>query len=544
MKKIFYILSVFIVVQLSAQKTLTTEDWRNDLKFLQHKIHKDYASLFVKTTKTDFDAKIEKLHQDIPNLQEHEIIVRMTEIIASFEYGHTGIYFGLNPMKFHSFPFNLYEYNDGIFIEGVSKVYEKALGSKVLKINNIDISEALEKVKPVVNSENSQYFKAYGINYLTIAEVLHAKRITNILQKTIELTLEKDGKIFQMEFNVLPKGESVPKKYSRIQQNEDWLTARDQNSTPLYLKHIDKVYFQEYLPKHKAVYVRHSKIRDDKSVNTENFYRGVFDFIENNEVEKLVIDLRLNGGGNNYLNKPIIKEIIRSNAINKVGNLYVIIGRRTFSACQNLVNELDNYTNVIFVGEPTAENVNFWGDARPEVLPNSIIPVYLSFAWWQDKPAWENTEWIAPQIPVTMSFKEYVTNQDPVLQAALTFNAENFIHKPMDYIRSLYDTNQLEKLATEIPKMIQDPKYSFFDFELELIKSGNQVSNYNPQASVQIFSFLTRLFPNSIIALKGLGENYLKIGSNKEGKQILEKVIAMDKNGEIAKQAKKLLNNK
>ena len=472
MKKIFYILSVFIVVQLSAQKTLTTEDWRNDLKFLQHKIHKDYASLFVKTTKTDFDAKIEKLHQDIPNLQEHEIIVRMTEIIASFEYGHTGIYFGLNPMKFHSFPFNLYEYNDGIFIEGVSKVYEKALGSKVLKINNIDISEALEKVKPVVNSENSQYFKAYGINYLTIAEVLHAKRITNILQKTIELTLEKDGKIFQMEFNVLPKGESVPKKYSRIQQNEDWLTARDQNSTPLYLKHLDKVYFQEYLPKH------------------------------------------------------------------------VIIGRRTFSACQNLVNELDNYTNVIFVGEPTAENVNFWGDARPEVLPNSIIPVYLSFAWWQDKPAWENTEWIAPQIPVTMSFKEYVTNQDPVLQAALTFNAENFIHKPMDYIRSLYDTNQLEKLATEIPKMIQDPKYSFFDFESELIKSGNQVSNYNPQASVQIFSFLTRLFPNSIIALKGLGENYLKIGSNKEGKQILEKVIAMDKNGEIAKQAKKLLNNK
>ncbi|WP_299674717.1 hypothetical protein [uncultured Tenacibaculum sp.] len=544
MKKIFYIISIFIVVQLSAQKTLTTEDWRNDLNFLQHKIHKDYTSLFVKTTKTDFDTKIKKLHQDIPNLQEHEIIVRMTEIIASFEYGHTGIYFGLNPMKFHSFPFNLYEYNDGIFIEGVSKVYEKALGSKVLKINNIDISEALEKVKSVVNSENSQYFKAYGINYLTIAEVLHAKRITSTLQKTIELTLEKDGKVFQMEFNVLPKGQSVSKKYSYIQQNENWLTARNQNSTPLYLKHLDKVYFQEYLPKHKAIYVRHSKISDDKSVNTENFYRGVFDFIEHNEVEKLIIDLRLNGGGNNYLNKPIIKEIIRSNAINKVGNLYVIIGRRTFSACQNLVNELDNYTNVIFVGEPTAENVNFWGDARPEVLPNSKIPVYLSFAWWQDKPAWENAEWIAPQIPITMSFKEYITNQDPVLQAALTFNAENFIHKPMDYIRSLYDTNQLEKLATEIPKMIQDPKYSFFDFKSELIKSGNQVSNYNPQAAIQIFSFVTHLFPNSIIALKGLGENYIKIGSNKEGKQILEKVIAMDKNGEIAKQAKKLLNNK
>ena len=48
--------------------------------------------------------------------------------------------------------------------------------------------------------------------------------------------------------------------------------------------------------------------------------------------------------------------------------MFVIIGRRTFSACQNLVNELDNYTNAIFIGEPTAENINFYGDTRPGSL--------------------------------------------------------------------------------------------------------------------------------------------------------------------------------
>ena len=70
------------------------------------------------------------------------------------------------------------------------------------------------------------------------------------------------------------------------------------------------------------------------------------------------------------------------------GKLFVLIGRRTFSAAQNLTNELDNYLPVIFVGEPTGENINFMGDNRPVTLPRSGLTFYLSWAWWQDKPQW------------------------------------------------------------------------------------------------------------------------------------------------------------
>ncbi|WP_108869114.1 S41 family peptidase [Aquimarina aquimarini] len=546
MKKILIILSLFLCSQLWSQETLTTAQWQEDLRFIQNTIHKDYSFLFVKTTKEDFDTEVETLYNDIPNLQEHEIIVGISRLVSLFKYGHTYISFHQKPFEFSQFPFNLYEFNDEIYIQGAHKNYPEAVGAKVIAVEGMPISEVLKAIEPTVEVENSQYFKAYGINNIRYPEVLHAQKITKTLQNTVTLTLEKGGKLFTQSFTVLEEGKRVPTHRGFVHQNENWLDARDQSTTPLYLQHLDKVYFSEYLAKEKTMYVRHSRIADDAEESTKDFYARVFNEIETNDTEKLIIDLRLNGGGNNYLNKDVIKGLIKSEKINKIGKLFVIIGKRTYSASQNLVNEIDNYTNVIFVGEPTAENVNFWGDNRPVTLPNSTIDISLSYLWWQDKPALENAEWIAPSIPVTMSFDEYASNQDPVLEAALTFNVQDFKPKPMDYIVSLFLSGQTQKMAEELPKMIQDPLYAFCDFETGLIKIGNILlqSGRTPQiqASIQVFSMVLGLFPDSANAYKYLGESYIAVGETQKAKEVLKKAISLDTDGEIGKVATALLS--
>jgi hypothetical protein len=210
MKKILFILNLLLFFQLSAQETLSATQWQEDLRFLQNTIHKDYSFLFVKTTKEIFDVEVEILHKNIPNLESHEIIVGMTKIIALFKYGHTGINFNQKSIHFNHLPFNLYEFNDGVYIQGVSKEYEKALGAKVLQINKVPIAAALKKIYPVVNAENDQFFKAYGINNLTIPEVLHAQKITKTLQNKVTLTLEKNGNVFTQSFTAMGDGEGVP----------------------------------------------------------------------------------------------------------------------------------------------------------------------------------------------------------------------------------------------------------------------------------------------------------------------------------------------
>jgi pentatricopeptide repeat protein len=543
MKKILLLLFSGLILHTTAQTDLTPEQWQEDLRYLQQTVHQDYSFLFVKTTPEAFDEKVEMLYQQIPNLQDHEVAVGMARIVSSFEYGHTYLRFWQTGNWYSQLPLNLYYFSDGVYIQGAHKDYESAVGARVLKIGDLSIEEALKAVYPVVPAENEQFFKAYGLRYLISPEVLHAQRIIKELSNTVEFTLEKEGRIFNQKFNTLPSKSTVPITYGYIQQDENWIDARDQENTPLYLKNLDRIYYYEYLPEKKTVYVRQSQIQDDPSENIPSFYDRVFDFIENNDVERLVIDVRLNGGGNNYKNKDVITRIIRSEKINTVGNLFVIIGRRTFSACQNFVNELDNYTNAIFVGEPTGENVNFYGDNRRVELPNSKIPAYLSFAWWQDKAPWEGADWTVPHIAVDLSFDDYRSNRDPAMDSALSFEASNYILDPMQYITNLYMAGDMEKVQSEAFRMINDPMYRFFDFEAEFNSAGyNLLGSGQHQEAIFVFSFVTQLFPNSANAWDSLAEGYLNAGDVEKAKELYNKARSMDPEGPVGKNASEMLN--
>lgn len=93
MKKLLLILNLILMVQLSAQEPLSAEEWQEDLRFLQNTIHEDYSFLFVKTTEETFDTELERLYNEIPNLQEHEIVVGLSRLVALFKYGHTHVSF-------------------------------------------------------------------------------------------------------------------------------------------------------------------------------------------------------------------------------------------------------------------------------------------------------------------------------------------------------------------------------------------------------------------------------------------------------------------
>ena len=526
---------------LNAQQKFTAAQWQEDLRFLQSTIHEEYPFLFKKIKAAAFDAAVEELHTAIPDLEEHEIMVGMARLVASFDYGHTVLGYWEGVVPYHQLPIVLYDYSDGIFLQGVHKDYEAILGSRLLKIEEKPIAEVLELMRPVVPAENDQFVKAYGIHYLTFPEFLHAQGVLPELRQTVTLTLEKEGEVFEAELKAVP-AERFPRQYGMVVPGDTWLESRDLSTTPLYLKQLDKIYYEEYLPDTKTLYVRQSQVQDEEGEDIPTFYARIFDFIENNDVEKLILDLRLNGGGNNYKNKPVITGIIETEKINQPGKFMVIIGRRTFSACQNLVNELSNYTNAVFVGEPTAENINFYGDNRPVQLPNTKMNAYLSFAWWQDKPQWENAEWTSPHIAVEMSFDQYRNNEDPVLQAALEFSEENFVLDPMNYFRNLFVAGDMEKLQSEVVRMLQDPAYRFFDFEEEFDKAGyDLLKGKRFEEAIYVFSMNTQLFPESANVWDSLAEAFWKSGNPEKAKELYRKAIALDREGNIKANALRML---
>jgi len=528
------------VVQAASVK-LTAADWQSDLKYLQQTIHNDYAFLFKKITAEKFDAEVEKLYKQMPGLQDHERVAGIARMVSLFKYGHTNMGWRDVPVKYHVVPLNFYWFKDGIFVEGADKKYESLVGAKLIKVEGKPVEEVLIAIKPLVPAENDQYFKAYGLDFLTIPETLHAQGVSTQLKNSVTFTFQKDGKTHEQTINAVD-GFRFPRQYGFADTEKGWVSVRDQSLSPLYIKNLDRIYYYEYLPGSKTLYVRQSQVQDDPKENIPAFYKKVFEFIDKNDVEKLVLDVRLNGGGNNYKNKPVVTGIIESKKINQPGKLFVIIGRRTFSACQNLVNELQNYTNAVFVGEPTAENINFYGDTRRVDLPKTKIPVFLSFAWWQDKPQWENEDWLAPQLATDISLEEYKTNKDPALQACLDFSDKDLVLDPMGHLRELFAAGKLNEVEAEAKRMVNDPKYRYVNFEQKINQAGYDLMNSKQmESALYVFALNTKLYPGSANVWDSFAEVNWKAGKNDKAVEYYNKAIELDPKGPTGDNARRML---
>ncbi|HEX7957108.1 MAG TPA: hypothetical protein VF508_09205, partial [Pyrinomonadaceae bacterium] len=190
---------------------------------------------------------------------------------------------------------------------------------------------------------------------------------------------------------------------------------------PLYLKNPAARYWFEYLPDNKTVYFQFNSVRNEPKESLAAFSERLFKFVGENEVEKLVIDLRWNNGGNVGLLQPLVRGLIRNEKVNRRGRLFVIIGRRVFSAAQNAATFFERDTNAIFVGEPTGSSPNYVGEEDPFTLPYSKLEANVSNIEWQSSHPQDNRVWIAPQLYVPPTFAAYRANRDPALEAVLNY---------------------------------------------------------------------------------------------------------------------------
>ena len=193
------------------------------------------------------------------------------------------------------------------------------------------------------------------------------------------------------------------------------------DSLPLYLKNNDKFFWFDYTPATKTVYAQVNRILNTREESLPAFGTRLSEFVNKNDVEKLVIDLRGNNGGNTFSGWYFVNELLHNDKINKKGHLFVIIGRRTFSAAQNAATYFEHLTNAIFVGEPTGSRPNFVGDEAPVKLPYSQIEINISAVLWQSSWGVDKRIWIPPLLYTPPTFEAFKTNRDEAMEAVMIY---------------------------------------------------------------------------------------------------------------------------
>lgn len=422
MKQILIILFIFISFNFSsyAQNNLKVSKdearkWREDLQSFALEMPKKHPNLYHTLKKEDFLREVKKLDDNIPNLSRHEIIVELTGIVASVGDGHSSLplantFHGKKTaVGFRQFPMDLYIFKEGLFVKAASSKYKEIVGGKIIKIGKTNVDEALKIVSRIVSHDNEMSVKERLPGFMIMPEVLHALRITDNLEQT------------PFVFEINGEQKTVILKPSDDDDKTPWIEARANNKVPLWLKKPWDSYWFEYLPESKTVYFQYNAVvNKNKGEKLKEFFKRLFDFVKSNKVERLIIDLRLNTGGNGVYNWDLIYEVIRSEKINAKGKLFAIIGRKTFSAGTHAAILLDSHTKTIFVGEPTGGNVNSYGDHLSIKLPNSGIEILVSQYFYQNTYPWDKRIWIEPEIKFENSFEDFRKNRDVALD--LIFN--------------------------------------------------------------------------------------------------------------------------
>ena len=481
MKALSFVLITIIAVLLlysgrvPANQTLTgiaapskndSEKWLEDLRYLAEEMPKRHRNLFHAMTREEFAGAVKALGKRIPALARHQIIVEMARILALVGDGHTNIAPTRDPkIGFRAYPIALYLFKDGLYVRAATRDHADLVGARVIKIGRATAEKAYDAVRELIGRDNEMDVKFFAPFLLAMPEVLHALGLIPEMDAA-PFVIERQGQRTLITLKPLGPVEIMPADTDASwSAKENWVDARDgaKSPLPLWLKDPQNKFWFEYLPYSRAVYVQFNQVGDKETETIEAFSKRLFSFVEANSVDRLVLDLRLNRGGNGGLNRPLLLGIIRSTKIDQRGKLFVLIGRGTWSAAQMLVNELEKYTNAIFVGEPSGGKVNCYGDSSRIILPNSGITARVSTLWWQEDER-DKRPWKAPDIAADLTIADYRANGDPALQAALDYVPKKSLGELMT-----------DALAAENPDVIG--------------KVLQQIADYFPLEPLDVFVF-------------------------------------------------------
>lgn len=394
MKNFIVIITLFASISINSQE-LSTEQWREDIEFFNTELVQNHKSPYNFISEQEFIKIYQDFYNNIPNLTTNEIMVGLIKLAASIGDGHTNI----RPYdQFNSFPVRFYWFGEKLKIIKTDPNHQELLGGEVVKIGNYSVSKANNKIKDLIPANESPTFLlGWSQAMLRMAEVL----------KTREIIKNKEVLPLKIKFE---NGKSKTVKIYLDEKSKQELVSVYKNP-PRFLKDRSKPYFEWLSEEKKILYFNFETYPEWKDF--EKFGMGLIGFIAKNKVEMLVVDLRLNGGGDFKKGLRLIEEINKRTDFVNEGETYVIIGRDTFSAGMSNVAHFKQKMNATLIGETTGARPNGYQENHSIVLPNSKIPASIAKEYYifSDK----NTSGIIPDIEILPNYKLYLKGQDPVI---------------------------------------------------------------------------------------------------------------------------------
>lgn len=333
---------------------LTPEQWTQDVQYFSQEIRTKHRDPYHLTAKTRVDAEIAALEARIPAMKPYEVVVGLQRLAALIGDGHT---FVDTSKLYRQLPIEAFWFGNDLRVARASPEYKKAIGTKIVKVGSTPINEAQRELQQLISRGESKWFVMdKSARLITQIEPLAALHIVPYAD-TAAFTFQTDsGSRFTLRLRADSPVDSGP-------------LIMLGHPIPLPYQHPEAPLWFTYLPDSQTVYVDFRSYQGLQE-ETEHLWK----FIAQHPTRRLIIDMRWNEGGNYVHGREyLVSKITFMPQVNQVGRLFVITGRRTFSAAMTNVTDFRRETEAIIVGEPTGARPNGYQENHWFTLPQSGI---------------------------------------------------------------------------------------------------------------------------------------------------------------------------
>lgn len=408
------------------------EGWRSDLTFLVREIERRAYNPFLFVSREQFRAAVDDLDGAIPEMSDARIVVELQRLITLLGDGHARIRAPRDRADLQrAAPVQFYLFEEGMYVTAAGAECRDLVGCRVDAVGDTPVKQVIDLFRPLLprDNGNEQWIRETLPPRLRELATMHALGLTPDEDHLPLVVTDMAGKQRTVRIAADRKMGAADLR-DAFPSPAGWTFLPDTLGTerPWYLANPEINYWFRHDPEHRLVYMQFNSVRDAPGEPFAEFCARMFRLLDDLPGVRLVIDIRFNSGGNTFLTHQLLYKIIGGLRINQCGHLFVIIGRRTFSAAQNFTSMLDRHTNAIFVGEPTGSSPTFIGESVDFELPYSRIMANISDLRWVGTWPDDYRTWIAPALYAPPTFAAFSGNRDPAMEAILRFD-EAYPHR-------------------------------------------------------------------------------------------------------------------
>jgi len=494
-------------ISIQQKENASWNKYQKDAFYLANVIKQSYPKLHDKIDSLEFENQFQKLITDLSSINnDFDFQKRLQFFIALLKDGHSYVYIKYSNKENTIFPIVFNIEQDDFLIGALDKKYDSIIGSKILSINNISISEIKQKILLYESSENKfcafknfrdkaysdLYWQALGVLNNNQRNLSIKAQINDSIIKIINIEPASKHSYYQSKMtngtNSITRFQSNGFSYKLLKnENIGYLQMNTCLDYVAYKSEIDN--YTNFILKPFALHFLKAKTK-----NAQNFgivLRDFFKEIEQNKIDNVVLDLRNNGGGDERLGKQFIWYITERKNINgfneytqisdyykqqmgkfykktekeyykkyhqklqngfynidsllddKIyfndiskkdspflldstipkfkGNVFVLIGAKTFSAAQIFATTLKDNNLATIVGTPSGNKPTTQTSVSLLKLPKTKTIVYLSFMYFERPNKLKNNEIaLFPDVEIWNRIKDYYNGNDKQFEYIIT----------------------------------------------------------------------------------------------------------------------------